>query len=163
MDAGYGWKSYSFCFVLFLPCSLPNVWLYLHSDSHTLVNSWLPTSGNTLTMAKALPQFNRLIHADSRNLEIILIFIIIPNTVIRYSLTFWSNWSTSITNELGFQPKSFLYLFPHQVCSWFQISSSRMSLALLSGYGTDSEDENDEDNEKNSKGAVTVHPVQVQL
>ena len=36
-----------------------------------------------------------------------------------------------------------------------------MSLALLSGYGTDSEDENDEDNEKNSKGAV--HPVQVQL
>ena len=35
-----------------------------------------------------------------------------------------------------------------------------MSLALLSGYGTDSEDENDEDNDKNSKGAV--HPVQVQ-
>ena len=35
-----------------------------------------------------------------------------------------------------------------------------MSLALLSGYGTDSEDENDEDSKKNSKG--TAQPVQVE-
>jgi hypothetical protein len=37
-----------------------------------------------------------------------------------------------------------------------------MSLALLSGYGTDSEDETDEDKEKNSKGTVSVQPVQVE-
>ena len=37
-----------------------------------------------------------------------------------------------------------------------------MSLALLSGYGTDSEDENDEDKEESSKETVAVHPVQVQ-
>jgi len=45
--------------------------------------------GNTLTMAEALPQPHWLIHADSRNRDIVLIFIImIPNTVIRYSLNF---------------------------------------------------------------------------
>ena len=140
-----------------------NVWLSLHLATCTLFNSCLPASGNTLTMAEAPPQSHWLIHADSRNRDIVLIFIkMIPNTVIRYSLILWSNWSASITNELGCLPKSFMYLFPYQVCSWFQISYSRMSLALLSGYGTDSEDETDEDKEKNSKGTVSVQPVQVQ-
>ena len=36
-----------------------------------------------------------------------------------------------------------------------------MSLALLSGYGTDSEDEDEKEKEKKCKG--TMEPVQVEL
>jgi len=66
MDAGYGWKSYSFCFVL-----LPSKCLALFAlGLATLVNPCLTTSGNTPTMAEALPQPHWLIHADSRNRDI---------------------------------------------------------------------------------------------
>ena len=70
----------------FLATYLPLFGFVCTRPHYTLVKPLMPTSGNTPTMAKALPQSIWLIHADSRNRDIVLIFITFPNTVIQYSL-----------------------------------------------------------------------------
>ena len=76
MDAGYLWKIYSvsiFCpFLALFPSKTAFFTLAL---AHPLVNPCMPTSGNTPTMANAPLQSNWLIHPDSRNRDIVLIFI----------------------------------------------------------------------------------------